>query len=150
MNDCGVRLANLKQTTRNLNSDFNTFDRQLNMIERWLHNRPTIDDYDSIMANEEDINGLDTTDNEGRKEDEKNQQLIKLVLSTDERVESYGYEEIDNSYLNVTIRPPINDTHLNCPSISFWSNDPSSFVSSNSENDISLSHYSFSSGYSTN
>lgn len=134
----------MRQSTRNLNSDFNAFDRKLNVIERWLHKQSDIGVCDPIVVNEEDATCIDS-EIEKRNEDEKNQQLIQLVLGTDRRIGYYEYEETDNSYLNVTIRPSSYENQFSYQS--YWSTDRSSF---NSENDASLSHYSFSSGYSTN
>lgn len=147
LKECDLRLAALRQTTQTLNSDFSAFDRKLNKVERWLHQRPTTDDNDSILADEDEETSINDDDDERRDEDEKNQQLIQLVLNTDGFAAYHGYEDMDSSYLNVTIRAD-GTTAFRHP-ISYWSNDRSSLVSSNSDIDASLASSSFSSGYST-
>lgn len=101
---------------------------------------------ESIM---DELESSESDAEERREEDEKNKELIRLVLRTEGVAEcgSYGYEEVDNSYLNVTIRPnfPTSFQHsVTSPTLT----DRSSLVSS--DTDLSLVSTSFSSGYATN
>lgn len=162
LNDCDMKLAAMRETTRDLNSDFTTFGNKLNRVNRWLKQTKEENDMD-FDDDDDEKNGLEVSsimdstsismimdrgkDSSNDELEERNhKEMIQRILdyASSDYVE-YDYEERnpnETSYVNLTIR----SDGIVCNKSS---HDRFSFIS---DADVSLASSSFSSsssGYST-